>query len=516
MINAAFPKNPQKICLVLCFAIVLVTVFRSAWISDDFFITQRTIENFFEGRGLTWNPGERVQTYTHPLWMLVLAAFQSVTHEFYFTTLFLSLVITAAALFVAACRIASNSFSAIFILIALALSKAFIDFSTSGLENALAHLVLALFFCRYWGLDRSETGVRPVFFLFLFASLAVLTRPDAALIVSVPLAHALFRKTPLRTCLAACAGLSPLFLWGLFSLFYYGFPVPNTAYAKLNTSLPADALALQGLSYLLSSVEWDPLTPSLMLAGIFAALFSRQARFLAAGAGVLLYTAYVIKIGGDYMMGRFFSAPLFCACLILARCLAPPKVMAQGALIGLLIASGFLAPRPTLFTPAEYGRDMEFMVNDRNIVDERYRYFRSTGLLNNFDFRGEFRAYPLRLPNLAALRRGNYKAISWGTIGYGPYAAGPGIYFVDYFALSDPLLSKFPVKVSMWQIGHFRREIPEGYMESVVTGHNLIKDPAIAAYYEKLSLVTRGKLSDPDRLKEIWNLNTGKYDRLLR
>jgi hypothetical protein len=44
----------------------------SAWLCDDAYITLRTVANFCHGLGLTWNPDERVQTYTHPLWMLAL------------------------------------------------------------------------------------------------------------------------------------------------------------------------------------------------------------------------------------------------------------------------------------------------------------------------------------------------------------------------------------------------------------------------------------------------------------
>ncbi len=41
---------------------------------DDAYITFRTVENFANGFGLTWNVTERVQAYTHPLWMLLTTA----------------------------------------------------------------------------------------------------------------------------------------------------------------------------------------------------------------------------------------------------------------------------------------------------------------------------------------------------------------------------------------------------------------------------------------------------------
>ena len=78
---------------VLALAIAVV---KDAWLSDDAFITLRTIDNLWHGYGLRWNPIERVQTYTHPLWMLLLAAAYGVTREPHLTTLAVSLAVTAA------------------------------------------------------------------------------------------------------------------------------------------------------------------------------------------------------------------------------------------------------------------------------------------------------------------------------------------------------------------------------------------------------------------------------------
>ncbi len=55
--------------MILVFSLVILRV---SWISDDAFITFRSIENFVHGYGPVYNVGERVQTFTHPLWMLLL------------------------------------------------------------------------------------------------------------------------------------------------------------------------------------------------------------------------------------------------------------------------------------------------------------------------------------------------------------------------------------------------------------------------------------------------------------
>lgn len=44
---------------------------RTAWVSDDGFITLRSVQNYIHGYGMVYNVGERVQTFTHPMWFLL-------------------------------------------------------------------------------------------------------------------------------------------------------------------------------------------------------------------------------------------------------------------------------------------------------------------------------------------------------------------------------------------------------------------------------------------------------------
>jgi len=62
----------KKHIIVFALAFFFFVMVKNAWLSDDAYITLRTVYNFIHGYGLTWNVGERVQTYTHPLWMFLL------------------------------------------------------------------------------------------------------------------------------------------------------------------------------------------------------------------------------------------------------------------------------------------------------------------------------------------------------------------------------------------------------------------------------------------------------------
>lgn len=78
-----FPKRVfgKIIFLLLLFFIYSILFYHSSWLSDDSFITFRVVDNFLNGYGLRWNPLERVQVYTHPLWLFLLIPIQWVVRE---------------------------------------------------------------------------------------------------------------------------------------------------------------------------------------------------------------------------------------------------------------------------------------------------------------------------------------------------------------------------------------------------------------------------------------------------
>src|SRR5688572_19610463 len=133
--------------VVLAIAVAfLLLLLRTAWVDDDAYITFRTVDNFLNGYGLRWNVDNRVQAYTHPLWMFATTAVAAMTGEVYYASILLSIGVSVAAVAIVVSRIAVTLPAAAFTISALILSKAFIDYSTSGLENPLTHLLLALFF----------------------------------------------------------------------------------------------------------------------------------------------------------------------------------------------------------------------------------------------------------------------------------------------------------------------------------------------------------------------------------
>ena len=210
----------------LCLSWVAVS---SAWICDDYYYSLRAAYNLVHGHGLVSNPVERVQGFSNPLWTLLLSASVLVDGYSWAITIGLSLVISLVVVVVLARWSAPNMGVALVGLSLLAGSKAFMDYSTSGLENTLAHL-LYLGFLTLWA-GASGPAARAGR-LGLLAALLVWTRLDLCLLV-LPHLLLLVRRPVLGTVARLAAGMLPLAAWLAFALIYYGSPFPNSAWTKL-------------------------------------------------------------------------------------------------------------------------------------------------------------------------------------------------------------------------------------------------------------------------------------------
>jgi arabinofuranosyltransferase len=477
----------------------VVIVLRTAWVCDDAFITFRTIENFLGGDGLRWNVAERVQVYTHPLWLFLLAGVSAVTRELYLTTIVVSVVLSVAAVLIMAGRIATAALPALVGVMALTLSKAFTDYSTSGLENPLTHLLLASFALVYFV---PAPGRREVFWLSLLAALLALTRLDALLLVAPALAVKLWRVRAFREL---ALGSIPLIAWEVLSLVYYGFLLPNTAYAKLITGLPHGTLAGRGLFYIAQTLQNDPLTLVILAAGLLTPLVMRAWSLLPLVLGGWLYIAYVVSIGGDFMLGRFLAAPFLIAVILLVR--QPLNKPTSLILLALVLVIGLLATRCPLRSGEKYGSDFN-ATGLHGLDDERAFYYPWTGLLVHAN-RPRILEHKFAAAGLAArlCREPTARRDSIGMFGF---FAGRKVPVVDQLGLGDAFLARLtPEPGEDWRIGHLRRQLPAGYLETLATGRNQITDPDLAAYYEQIALVTRGRLFDANRWAAILRLNSG-------
>jgi len=375
-----------------------------------------------------------------------------------------------------------------------------------GLIMAFIGLVASL--SAYWSMRPS---VRKTFWVSLISSAGILNRQDTALLLLPVVLLAVLEVRTWRALLAAFSGMVPLALWELFSLLYFGFPFPNTAYAKLNTGIPLGAMVQQGMRYVADSFSSDRVTLPMVLAGAALPLL-RRSRDSAIAVGVVLYALYTLRIGGDFMSGRFFAAPLVVAVALLVRhggfLISSPRRLGIAA-CAIVLLGATSAERP-LLCGRTYGSDYSLDKARHGIANERAHYYPVAGLLPSLGRRGPWPVHPWADQGRMMRASGeSFKATT--NIGYVGYCAGPKAYILDLNALSDPLLARLPIAdTSDWRIGHFERAIPQGYLETLMSGANAIVDPQLAALYDSLVLVVKGRLFSPDRLHAVWSLNFGR------
>ncbi len=498
-------NGKEKSIAAFSLAFFLFIIVKDAWLSDDAYIVFRVVDNFVDGYGLTWNIDERVQTYTNPLWMFLLSLVYFFTHEIYYSSLVLSITISLVAVGLFAVYLARSPLLAALGIIALAGSKSFVDFSTSGLENPLTYLLIVCFMLVFYSGQRNKNYM---FWLALIAGLATLNRMDSLLLFVPALIFVLYKFPGWKSVKALLLGFLPFLCWEVFSLWYYGFLFPNTAYAKLDTGVDSIQLFYQGIGYFVSSFAFDPLLFIVIGASIFFLFQQRAWKDLPFLIGMLLYLLYTVKIGGDFMAGRFLTEPFLIAIILLVHTSFP--VSKSNWTLALAIIMLF-----TIITPNSrwYPLIRSSLVMDQTGVADERAFYEDTTLVNAKHLTTLQPGFVLTQEGLQARRSGKHVVVGV-SVGFFSFAAGPHVHVVDVFGLSEPFLARLPAR-PRWRIGHFERDFPAGYLETLKSGKNLIQNKDLALYYDKLEYVIRGPLFDVQRLTGIWKLNIGAYGYLL-
>jgi len=535
-IYAPASRRPSWTSTLLRLALLILAawlIWGNAWISDDAVITLRTVLNLLTGHGARFNIDERVQAYTHPLWFGLLTLGTALTGNAFLATTWLGIALSVAVVGWLL-WLAESPWQGLLAAGALLASMAFIEFSTSGLENPLSHLlILAAATALIRIHDVHTDPLRQARWLrgfFLCAGLLYLSRPDLVLLLA-PCALQLLlstRSIAVHTRIRALLWAAvPVLIWTAFSLLYYGFPFPNTAYAKLGTGITQHALWRQGWHYF-GNMRADPITLAVSALAVLLAPWVRRWGWSWA-LGVALYLIYVASIGGDFMAGRFFTAPMLAGAIALARVRLPLSRTALLLTLGLLtLAVPGLAWKNihtnvrTAYTHKLPAKD----VLDRYLIaDERSFHF-------DYNSLAIITTAPKLATYLAQFHPNNYGAhhtprsigITCGGLGLLSILGGQDQHIIDPCGLADPLLARLPIDLKHlpldqmmgmpnrpnepnWRIGHFERAMPAGYADSIQQDANLLTDPTLHACYERIRRITRAPLLDSQRLRDIVHVN---------
>lgn len=231
------------VAIVCCLAGAFVL--RNAGI-DDVGISYRYARNLGDGAGLTWNVGEEpVEGYSNLLWVLILALGHVFGADIQTFARVLGLLLGLATLYQTyrlASAIQPDTSSALpgMVPLLVALTPAWLMWVMSGLELALYSFLLVTAL-----LALTMHGPRRTVLMTISLSALVLTRPEGIGLALCYLVMAWIQRDksmtgltgglaiPLIAVAATVIGVTS------FRLAYYGFPLPNTVYAKFSTLFPS-------------------------------------------------------------------------------------------------------------------------------------------------------------------------------------------------------------------------------------------------------------------------------------
>jgi len=298
--------------LALCCGFFALHIFLFDYTVDDAFITFRYAQNWTQGDGIVFNPGDRVEGYTNFLWMCLMALvflldLEPVAAARWLGGAFGAALLVAVFLFLR--KRAANPSLALLGPLALAASGPMALWSGAGLETALFTFLV---FLGVSLASDAEGGRRGFTLGALCLLLATLTRPEGLLFfLLVVIARVVCGSTSLQEKVAAVIPglvlfLVPLIPYEWWRVAYYGDWMPNTFHAKTGGGI--DQVARGGeylLDYLLTCCGWAVLLPLAFL--FFRPLRSWEIRFLVVGGG---YLAYVVAVGGDSLPYYRFLVPL--------------------------------------------------------------------------------------------------------------------------------------------------------------------------------------------------------------
>jgi hypothetical protein len=311
-------KKSLLLSLLIGLFVVHLILFKG-FIVDDAFITFRYVQQWVHGHGLVYNVGERVEGYSNFLWIVLLVPLAGLGVELTLAAKAMGALLCLLTLLLvwkASGQIGHPRIAPWL----LAVSSPFAAWALGGLETPLFTFLLFLSGSLFLKEEEEEKGwlSGPLF------GLLALSRPEGLLFA---LSTVLFRiwylyrlkKPPSRRDgwrAASCGGIFiPYFLWRWA---YYGYPLPNTVYAK-SLGLHPRAF-LEGGFYLYASIKeagglfflavplvlaWTSPGPSLLV------------RYWSLNLG--LYALFVILGGGDWMPLQRFLVHLLPALFLLVQ-----------------------------------------------------------------------------------------------------------------------------------------------------------------------------------------------------
>jgi arabinofuranosyltransferase len=501
---------------VLC-VIFIYLCLGTKFIQDDAYITFRYVLNFIDGNGLVFNAGERVEGYTNFLWLILLIIFSYLKFDIIslsqylslafgvlvliFTYLISSLITVGVNASLQAKKGRTSSGEQplyadllnLVPVVVLVFMGAFNYWSISGMESTM-FIAFALMGIFYYLKEKDTDKVNFKFPLFIL--IASLTRPEGMFLFGLIILHkvfitvknnwenkgnifkVLFSKNNL---ISYAVFVVPTMLYILFRLSYYGYPFPNTYYAKTGFSA---VYMNAGLEYL-----WNFLK-AYMLFGIVlilpAFLLKAKESFFEISflyfTGII-YVLYVVSVGGDVLPLHRFFLPVAPLILILFG-----KVMT--------VFYNYLRNNVTSGNPAAAflvvmvltcGYAWYNYSNQKDAVERSTQL--ENGLVDKMKITGNWFKQK-------QVQKGSNLTVAATTIGAVSYFAGTKVIVVDMLGLTDETVAHNPQtipEISEGSIGWKERNYNAGYILSRRPDYIYFSTGIKPSAYGERALFTEGE-----------------------
>jgi hypothetical protein len=278
---------------------------------EDAFIYFRYALQWAVGHGLVFNPGERVEGFSSPTWMAVVAfgaRLGVVPHVFARAAGLLCGALAVAATAWLARRLAAGRLAAGCAAAALALDYWFLHWSQSGLETPLYALLVVLAAGTGARVLDGDHGAGGDVTAGVFFGLAALSRPEGVLLAPAFLALTWWRELPRRRLQRlALPALLPLLALALWRRVTFHAWLPNTS-VKLYT-LRVDRSLEQALDFMAYAG-----IVAIILPAIACVVLRRHGRAVPGHAALWVLVMgsaalFQALAGGDYRAGYRYLMP---------------------------------------------------------------------------------------------------------------------------------------------------------------------------------------------------------------
>ena len=336
IINKFIPKLLTGFILIGIIILFLKNALPVQFIQDDAFTALRYVKNFINGYGLVFNQGERVEGYTNFLWVIILSIVGFLSRDIslenftqylslFFSIVLIILTFVLSDIFNENDKSSSNIKSSKIIrilfdvvpVIMLAFSTPLIYWGVSGMETTMFVSLLLLSIIFYLKGNRDKPNypflivsicnslLRPegmIFFLLIILHKIITKLIGKTKLINRQLLLSIFDKTFIKEIIIY---LIPLTVFLIFRLIYYGYPLPNTFYAKTEFTIQ---FVQRGIKYFLefnkANLAYGLILVLPLVLFIYKKIFKK---YLLLYLLIFPWILCVIIIGGDVLpIGRFF------------------------------------------------------------------------------------------------------------------------------------------------------------------------------------------------------------------